>query len=98
MVTKAEVLKVLRECYDPEIPINIVDLGLIQGIEIRGGNVKIKMGLTSPYCPMASLIVGDVEEKVKKIKGIKKVNVELLPKFKWPPKRLSEEARKKLGL
>lgn len=98
MVTQAEILKVLKKCYDPEIPVNIVDLGLVYGISIKSGNVKIKLGLTSPYCPMGSLIVEEIKEKVKKIKGVKKVDVELMLEPKWTPEKMTKEARKKLGL
>jgi metal-sulfur cluster biosynthetic enzyme len=98
MVTEAEVIKVLKECYDPEIPVNIVDLGLIYGITINKGNVKIKLGLTSPFCPMGNLLVEEVKNKVKKLKGIKEVDVELVLEPMWTPERMSKEARKKLGL
>jgi metal-sulfur cluster biosynthetic enzyme len=98
MVTKAEILKVLKKCYDPEIPVNIVDLGLVYGISIKKGNVKIKLGLTSPYCPMGNVLVEEVKDKVKKIKGVEKVDVELVLKPKWTPERMEEKVRKKLGL
>jgi metal-sulfur cluster biosynthetic enzyme len=98
MVTKAEILKVLKKCYDPEIPVNIVDLGLVYGISIKKGNVKIKLGLTSPYCPMGNMLAEEVKDKVKKIKGVKKVDVELVLEPKWTPERMEEKVRKKLGL
>jgi metal-sulfur cluster biosynthetic enzyme len=96
MVTKAQVLSTLKKCFDPEIPINIVDLGLIYDVEVSGGNVKIKMGLTSPGCPMQSFILDDVKSKVSKIKGVKKVDVDLVLE-PWSPDRMSKKAKKKLG-
>ena len=96
MVTKNQILATLKKCFDPEIPINIVDLGLIYGVEISEGNVKIKMGLTSPGCPMQSFILEDVKNKVSKIKGVKKVDVDLVLK-PWSPDRMSRKAKKKLG-
>jgi metal-sulfur cluster biosynthetic enzyme len=96
MVTKAEVLSTLKKCFDPEIPINIVDLGLIYDVKVDKGNVKIKMGLTSPGCPMQSHIIEDVKDKVSKIKGVKKVDVDLV--FRpWSPDRISKKAKKRLG-
>lgn len=96
MVTKNQVLAMLKKCFDPEIPMNIVDLGLIYDIKIKKGDVKIKMGLTSPECPMQSLIIEDVKNKISGIKGVKRVDVDLV--FEpWSPNRMSKKARKKLG-
>ncbi|MEM5766398.1 MAG: metal-sulfur cluster assembly factor [Candidatus Aenigmatarchaeota archaeon] len=96
MVTKNQILSTLKKCFDPEIPINIVDLGLIYGVEVKDGNVKIKMGLTSPGCPMQSYIIEDVKNKISKIKGVKKVDVSMV--FEpWSPDRISKKAKKKLG-
>ena len=91
-------MKVLKTCYDPEIPINIVDLGLIYGIKINGGNVWIKMTLTSPMCPLAGFIAEDVKTKVQAIPGVKKTSVEIVWKPQWSPERISKEARKSLGI
>lgn len=93
MVSKKSVFTVLKKCFDPEIPVNIVDLGLIRNVEIKKNEVKIKMSLTSPFCPMQTHIVEDVKEKISKIKGVKKVEVEVVP---WSPKN-SKSGRKKLG-
>jgi len=98
MVTKDDVIKVLKKCYDPEIPINIVDLGLIYGLEVEDGRVDIKMTLTTPFCPLASVIVEDVKKKVEKIKGVKKVNIELVFEPPWSPDRMSSSAKKKMGV
>jgi metal-sulfur cluster biosynthetic enzyme len=96
MVTKAQILSALRKCFDPEIPINIVDLGLVYDVKVSGGKIKIKMGVTSPGCPMQSFIVEDVKNKISRIKGVKSVDVDLV--FEpWSPERMSKKARKKLG-
>jgi len=97
-VTKEQVMKVLKTCYDPEIPINIVDLGLIYGIKINGGNVSIKMTLTSHMCPLAGFIAENVKEKIQSLAGVKKVDVEIVWKPQWSPEKMSKEARKNLGI
>lgn len=98
MVTKEDVVKILKKCYDPEIPINLIDLGMIYGLNVGEGKVNIKMTLTTPFCPLASTIIEDVKKKVAKIKGVKKVNIELVFDPPWSPDRMSEKARKKMGV
>jgi len=98
MVSKEDVMKVLKECYDPEIGISIVDLGLVYDVKIDKDQVHIKMTLTTPGCPMSYSISQDVENKVKKIKGVKEVKVELVWDPPWNPDRMTKEVRKKLGL
>lgn len=98
MVTEEEVMNVLRQCYDPEIPVNIVDLGLIYGVSIEDNTVDVDMTLTAPGCPMHSLIARDVKQKVETIPGLEKVNVRVVWDPPWTPDRMSEEAKKKLGM
>lgn len=98
MVTKKEVLQVLKKCYDPEIPVSIVDLGLIYDIKVKGSNVNIKMTLTSPHCPMHSFLSEMVKERISKIKGVKKVNVDLVFDPPWSPERMSKKAKKILSI
>ncbi len=97
MVTKAEVMKALKECLDPEIGISLVDLGLIYDVIINKDKVDIKMTLTTPGCPMHAYMVDDVKNKVNNIKGVKEVNVELVWDPPWSPDRMSDEAKKMLG-
>jgi len=97
MVTKREVMKVLKECYDPEIPISIVDLGLIYDVKVKKGEVKIRMTLTAPTCPMSSFIIENVRNRVKEIKGVKSVDIELVFEPAWSPERMSKKARRILG-
>jgi len=97
MVTKQEVMKVLKKCYDPEVGISLVDLGLIYDVQVKNDKVRIKMTLTTPGCPMHSFMIKDVEENVKKLKGVKEVKVELVWDPPWTPEKMSKEAKKKLG-
>jgi len=97
MVSKEDVMKVLKECYDPEIGISLVDLGLIYDVKVQGDKVNIKMTLTTPGCPMHMMMTEDVKEKVGKIKGVNEVNVELVWDPPWTPGRMSKEAKKMLG-
>ncbi len=97
-VTKTQIMKALKNCYDPEIPVNIVDLGLVYGVKISGGNVSVKMTMTTPGCPMVSFITEDVRQKVLKVKGVKKVDVELTWDPPWSPERMKANVRKKLGI
>ncbi len=98
MVSKEDVMKTLKECYDPEIGISLVDLGLIYDVKVDKGKVDIKMTLTTPGCPMHAYMVQDVREKVKAMKGVKEVNVELVWNPPWTPDRMSEKAKKMLGM
>jgi len=98
MVTKENVLEALKECYDPEIPVNIVDLGLIYGVEVNGSKVRVKMTLTAPGCPMSGFIAEDVKEKVSVLKGVKKVDVDVVFDPPWTPEMMSKTAKKQLGL
>jgi FeS assembly SUF system protein len=99
MITKEEILNALKNVYDPEIPVNIVDLGLIYKLEIdeETGVVKILMTLTAPGCPMGSYIVSDAEMVVKAIDGVKDVQVELTYDPPWSPEMMSEDSKKELG-
>ncbi|MFQ6617331.1 MAG: metal-sulfur cluster assembly factor [Fidelibacterota bacterium] len=97
MVTEEKVYKALRECYDPEIPVNIVDLGLVYDVEVEGDKVNVKMTLTAVGCPMHSVISQNVKSKLEAIEGVKSANVEVVWDPPWKPEMMSEEARKKLG-
>lgn len=94
-----KVIEVLKSCYDPEIPVNIYELGLIYGIEIDDeANVTIKMTLTSPACPVAGSLPPEVENKVRKIPYVRSCIVELVWEPLWDIHMMSEEARLQLGL
>ncbi len=99
MVSKEQVLDALRNVYDPEIPINIVDLGLIYGVSLREdtGVVHIKMTLTAPGCPLTNLILADVKNTVKSLDGVNDVELELVFDPPWTPDMISGDAKKRLG-
>ncbi len=93
-----EVIKALKQCYDPEIPVDIYELGLIYKIKIdEEGNVYIKMTLTSPGCPVAGTLPGEVKEKIKEIKQVKDVYVDLVWNPPWDKDMMSDEAKLVLG-
>ncbi|MBN2043091.1 MAG: metal-sulfur cluster assembly factor [Candidatus Aenigmarchaeota archaeon] len=96
MVTKEDILKVLKQITDPEIGINIVDMGFIYDLKITEKAITVKMTLTTPGCPMHSMFTAEVEGILKKMFG-KKVIVELVFDPPWTPEKMSAEARKKLG-
>lgn len=94
----ADVIEALREIYDPEIPVNIYDLGLIYRIEVEKGETQIDMTLTTPGCPVAQSFPGMVEATIKKVPGVKSTQVHLVWDPPWTQDKLSEEARLQLGL
>lgn len=100
MMTRDEVIEVAKQCFDPEIPVNIWDLGLIYDIEIKAesGDVHIRMSLTSQHCPAAKSIPDDLKKKL--IASGKTKNAEVAVVFEplWTPERISEEGKKKLGI
>lgn len=98
MLTQEEVYEVLRECYDPEIPVNIVDLGLIYNVSLDNDIVNIQMTLTAPGCHMGAAISAEVQDKLLGIPGCRDANVELVWEPPWTPQKMSEEARKRLGI
>jgi FeS assembly SUF system protein len=99
LVTKDEIITVLKECYDPEIPINIWDLGLVYGINVLDdGNVGIKMTLTAPGCMMGGMIAEEVKSKIKAMNGVKDAKVDLVWEPPWSPDKMSEEAKAQMGI
>jgi FeS assembly SUF system protein len=93
-----KVVDVLRTVYDPEIPVNIYELGLVYDVQVDGnGTVNIRMTLTSPMCPVAGSLPLEVEEKVRKIPGVTRVNVDVVWDPPWNPDMMSEAARLELG-
>lgn len=94
-----DVIKALKQVYDPEIPVNIYDLGLIYELVInREHDVAIKMTFTAPNCPMADEVMAEVKTSVEDVPGIKSCNIELVFEPVWDKSMLSEEARLDLGL
>ncbi len=98
MVTETDIIEALKECYDPEIPINLVDLGLIYDVKIEGERVAVKMTLTMRGCPMHSTIAQQVKERLLKIPNIKEAHVEVVWDPPWNQEMMSEEGKKRLGI
>jgi len=96
---REQVEDALRQVYDPEIPVNIFELGLIYGIDVsEEGAVQIRMTLTAPNCPAAGAMPGEVESRVAAVEGVKDVTVELVWDPPWDQSRMSEAAKLELGL
>ena len=99
MILRDKVIKEIKKIYDPEIPVNIYELGLIYDINIDNeNNVKINMTLTSPNCPVAETLPVEVEEKVKSIKTVNNVSVQIVFEPPWTKEMMSEEAKLELGM
>lgn len=94
-----KVIETLRTCYDPEIPVNIYELGLIYEVRVEPtGEVAIKMTLTSPNCPVAGSLPVEVKDKVKAVPNVAAVKVDLVWEPTWDPSKMTEAARLQLGL
>ena len=96
-ITKEAVYEALKDVHDPEIPVSIVDLGLVYDVKIIDDWVGVKMTLTSPGCGLSSLIANNVRESVKKIPGVSDADVRIVWQPQWSPAMMSPEAKKKLG-
>ncbi len=93
-----QVIEKLKEVYDPEIPVNIYDLGLIYNVDVNENNeVNIIMTLTAPGCPVVDILMDDVTEAARSVEGIEKVNIDLTFDPPWDKSMMSEEARLELG-
>jgi FeS assembly SUF system protein len=98
-VLEQKVIDMLSTCYDPEIPVNIYELGLIYKIDIdEAKNVRLDMTLTSPMCPVAGSLPGEVQSKVQTIEGIGEVKVDLVWEPPWGPDKMSEAAKLQLNV
>ncbi len=93
MPTREEIIEVLKTCYDPEIPVNIWDLGLIYDIHQQDGRVYIRMTLTALGCPVGPLLAEEIREKLLQLEGVEDVAVEIVFDPPWTPDRLTEEGR-----
>ena len=99
LALEEKIVTMLKTVYDPEIPVNVYDLGLIYNLDIDSEqNVTIDMTLTAPSCPMADFIVEDVQQKGASVEGIKEVKVNLVFEPEWDKSRMSEEAMLELGM
>jgi FeS assembly SUF system protein len=97
-VKEEDVIEVLREVFDPEIPVNIVDLGLVYEIDVKPSRVDVKMTLTALGCPMAGEVMSDVRDHLLQLPGVEEAGVELVYEPPWTPERMTEDARWELGM
>lgn len=100
MITKEQVLEQLKTVIDPELHINIVDLGLVYGVEIDSekGRVEIEMTLTSPGCPLSIVFEELVPKAAKQVDGVKTVHINLVWEPPWDPEKISDDAKEELGI
>jgi metal-sulfur cluster biosynthetic enzyme len=99
MIEQEQVLDALRAVYDPEIPINVVDLGLIYGVEITAeGDVTVRMTMTAPQCPMSGYLLQQAEQGVRTVAGVRNVKVDLVFDPPWEPSMIKEDALKRAGI
>jgi metal-sulfur cluster biosynthetic enzyme len=105
-VTQEEVISALKECYDPEIPVNIVDLGLIYEVRVKptdvpnleGDDIEVEMTLTTQGCPSQGSISEEVKQRLLRMPGVGNATVNIVWYPQWTPERLSPDARKQLGI
>lgn len=98
LTMRDQIVEALKTVFDPEIPVNIYELGLIYEVKIEDeGKVNVTMTLTSPGCPAAGMLPGDVEEKVRSVSGVTDVHVEVTFDPPWDQSMMSDEARLELG-
>jgi FeS assembly SUF system protein len=96
---RERIVDTLRSIYDPEIPVNIYEIGLIYSVDIDPANaVNIRMTLTSPACPAAGTLPGEVEDKTRRVQGVTDVKVDLVWDPTWSPSMMSETAKLQLGM
>lgn len=92
------IIDAIKEIYDPEIPVNIYDLGLIYGVEVNDGHALVTMTLTTPHCPVAESMPGEVELRVGAVPGVGDAEVALVWDPPWGPDKMTDEARLELGM
>ncbi len=99
MVNEEKVMDALRECYDPEIPVNIVDLGLVYDVDISDeSDVHVTMTLTAQGCPMSDIIDQQVRDALEALDEVNDASVDIVWEPKWNPSMISDEGRKQLGM
>ena len=98
MILKDKVIKEIKKIYDPEIPVNIYELGLIYDVLVDGKNVKIKMTLTTPNCPVAESLPKEVKDSVMQVDGVEKDDLDLVWDPPWDKSMMSEAAKLELNL
>jgi FeS assembly SUF system protein len=98
-ITEAQIVEALRTCFDPEIPVNIYEMGLIYDLKVDAeGVAAIRMTLTSPHCPAVQSLPAEIEAKVRAVDGVTDVKIDLVWEPPWDPSKMSEAARLQLGM
>lgn len=97
LAIEEQILRMIKTVFDPEIPVNVYDLGLIYRIDVEGDTCNIDMTLTAPSCPAGDFIVEDLKQKVGSVEGINNVNVQIVFEPEWTKDMMSEEAKLELG-
>lgn len=97
-VTRDEIIDALRDVYDPEIPVNVYDLGLIYDIRLNEGNVQVDMTLTAPGCGMGPMIAQQAEWRIAEVEGVEDVRVEMTFEPPWNPDMITEDGKALLGI
>ncbi len=98
MITEEKVFAALKNVFDPEIPVNVVDLGLIYDVKVEGGKVAVKMTLTAPGCPMHTTISQSARDAILQVEGVEDAQVDVVWDPPWNPDMMTPEAREQLGL
>jgi FeS assembly SUF system protein len=97
-VTEEEVLEVLKDCYDPEIPVNVVDLGLVYKVDVSPENrVYVEMTMTAPGCPFHETLTEDAQDRLMSIPGVSEAEVQIVWDPPWTPELISEDGKAQLG-
>ena len=97
-VSKEDILETLKTVYDPEIPVNVVDLGLVYDVQVNDNDVYVQMTLTFPGCGMGPYIAQQAEWAIQDMEGVEEVEIEMVFDPPWSPDLISEEAKAQLGL
>ncbi len=97
-ITKDSVIEIMKQVYDPEIPVNVVDLGLVYDVQVHEGDVHILMTLTAPGCGMGPMIAQQAEWAVSELEGVEDVEVEMTFDPPWTPELITEDGKKLLGI
>jgi metal-sulfur cluster biosynthetic enzyme len=97
MVTEESVMQALKDVYDPEIGVNVVDLGLVYRVEVHGGNVEIDLTMTTPACPAYEMLTDTAEQAIKSLDGVQNVHVELVWEPPWTPDMMDDDIKRALG-
>ena len=98
MTKKDQIIEEIKKIYDPELPVNIYELGLIYDISVNDNNVKVKMTLTSPNCPVAESLPKEVKDSILEIEEVKKVDLDLVWEPPWDKSMMSEAAKLELNI